>query len=293
MKESVIFYKKIILDDEKVENIVIERLNNRRLLLTFRGECREGSEWGGLVNYTYIDTLTFYNKKKQFFKIALGDSIGLQYECNKEIKEALFTINHITRESNDSYLLYESVLNKSAEFLFPLLNIDRSLYSTNLFVNSYLSTNREKSKPIYQLHLLYRCFNLEDLEELDSILSSNNKYISSIVTNDKILYSFRITSTIDPSNFYLSGFMDSKGIIAKEINIYDKFLEGRYSEFPEEYKKTLLKFHKVTRETPYLKYVLYKEEIYRKKLEKEFGVPLNNQELLDIVDLNKETYEFK
>lgn len=165
-----------------------------------------------------------------------------------------------------------------SSFLLPLVGITKFDFGLH-FINAYISTE----KP-YCMYVV--CDNVNNVTHIvpDIRISSKPTYISTEINEDEIIYKFNIHS--------------------EDYYIYDLFIKGKYSEFPENYKRELIDIYgkEVIREghsvTEYN--VLYPKECQsrlkidkRKQIAKRLGVDLSivPEEVLDIPNLEYEAYK--
>lgn len=74
-------------------------------------------------------------------------------------------------------------------------------------------------------------------------------------------------------------------------SIYDHFKSGRYSEFPEDYKIQIFKFHNIISADHKVAQVLFKHPDLREEVEEKIGEELpENAEVSSIPDMNLEMY---
>ena len=74
-------------------------------------------------------------------------------------------------------------------------------------------------------------------------------------------------------------------------SIYDQYKKGKYSEFPEDYKIQIFKFHNITSAEHKVAKVLFKHPDLREELEDRIGVEIpENMEVSSIPDMNLEKY---
>ena len=160
-------------------------------------------------------------------------------------------------------------VNKSKSYILPLLNDFIQIKNISNIVNSYLFMEGKDDKYIIIKYIR----NNEALEYIESIKSHN--LINNIIESDNFIYIvFNVPDEI--------------------INDYDKFLEGRYSEF--ENKKGILMFLENNYPSRFfntiqrIKQVLYKEKALKYEIEYNLDIVLpDNAELSSKPDLINET----
>lgn len=157
--------------------------------------------------------------------------------------------------------------NHTFRFLFPLLyeneNKD-SDFTTNEFNGIYLGTDKYKDKLI----LIYTPNDTQSFYDLDNRLTSLNTFNADIDLKDgKIAYIF--------------------DILNDNINL---FIEGKYSEFNNEYKQIIMKFWGLEENDPFHG-ILYKSKIgeqYYKDLSKKHRDNTAKNEYYPKPDMDKE-----
>jgi hypothetical protein len=171
--------------------------------------------------------------------------------------------------------------NRSITYLFPLindiLNLDSKFYY-NYVLNTYIFSDDDKGKYFYVLLK----FNEEDEDflEKESYLTELDLYVGNIdVDEDTVLFKFKF-----PKAYH---------------HEYDKFIQGKYSEFKLDAKTIILKFfnslysqnsdNNISFLTN-MKHILFKDKRLKLKLENKLNVNISsNAELGSIMDTDKET----
>lgn len=172
------------------------------------------------------------------------------------------------------------IYNKSKTYLLPLLSeeveLDKRFYS--FLKDTYIFDNLNIYKNcIYILH----DFNFRNPEftSYEHKLINNDLFLDLVDIDDKVLYIYKF-----PKQYMFE---------------YEKFKEGKYSQFGEDSKKLIINFFvNIYKNDPNaigflvkLKQVLYKDKILKQKIEKELGVTLDdNAELTDLISINNETF---
>lgn len=167
---------------------------------------------------------------------------------------------------NNSITISEKPYNQTTRFLLPSLGYTDCFFGLSKFLlNSFLKF-KEDGTLILQLH--YRFMDLPAYFKVENnVLNLSNCVGYNSVPNSDIV-------TVDLYSAKLNEF-------------YEYFKEGKYSYFPDAYKKQIIKFH--TKNSEYYKAVLYKKDEYRKQLSLQFGESLpEEQELHSIPELEKE-----
>lgn len=156
-------------------------------------------------------------------------------------------------------------------FLLPILRLTKKDFGRS-FLNAYIVTGN-----VLELYVV--CIN----NEYDSTLTTgivksriNANFIDTEINDDEIIIKFTI-----PKEAY---------------DIFNLFIEGKYSQFPEKYKKYLVGLYgmEVVPETRFVSEynVLYPQDYKRKQIADELGVAKSAiKEVLDIPDLRYEEYK--
>lgn len=168
-------------------------------------------------------------------------------------------------------------LTKSTHFIFPMLNVPYRKFPG--FINCYIKKSSNNLMNINTIQVL--CKGLWS--------GDGNKYISDLNLN----HNFKLLIHIKKikNSYTLLTFM----VPNKYLADYYKFLQGKYSEFSEEYKKQISKyFPKFVEENGKRRLhnnfaILYPKEEHRKNLEHRLGAYLNDKaEIYSAPDLKEE-----
>lgn len=173
--------------------------------------------------------------------------------------------------------------NKSKTYLLPLLSeivgFDKNFFSN--LINTYVSDNLDKYKNcIYVLHDF--SFKNPEFTAYEHKLIRNELFVDLIDIDNKVLYIFKF-----PEEY---------------LHEYEKFKQGKYSEFGVDAKELILDFfsHVYTNNpnaVPFLiktKQILFKDKNLKEKIEKELKVVIDSDaELSDAPDLDNEMFNIK
>ena len=196
--------------------------------------------------------------------------LGLTVEIKKR-KYKVNIIEKVATKKGVHYILSIAKRTKSAIFLPPMLGGEKTLYFWNtLLLNCFIATEDDKDC----IALLYRW-------------SSDPKYLKF----EQALTKFRFfRRRYDPSpNCVMFVF----NIPKKHVRNYNKFITGKYSKMSKSYKATILDFHHKDMFDS-IGQVLFRTKKRKLILEKKLGETLpDDSELLSIIDINKETYNFE
>lgn len=184
-----------------------------------------------------------------------------------------------------SYVKYT----KTSTFLFPLLEIPRSLFSckvtnstggilmTNRFLNSYLNdqiiSNTEYNEGPY-IYIIVKSNGDLEFESFYDTLTSLENYTEDFEYNDFLIMVFKI-----PDNY---------------INDYKLLLEGKYSKISDEAKTIIIKhaFYSGKIRTTITKILTKHPSLklsWEKRLSVNTRVDLKDQEVWGIIEMEKET----
>lgn len=173
------------------------------------------------------------------------------------------------------------IVNKSKSYLVPLLDTEVKVEYPNLLINSYISDYTISLLYEYDSHTTLTSQGRVGFPTYEDYLVNHVNFLDKLDINlDQlpcVLYTF-----LFPSDYY---------------HEYDSFCEGRYSEFSEKAKKTILRFLQRNYSSKgevlmNIKQVLYKDESLRKKLSEEFNTEIpKDLELSSVPNLNREKYE--
>lgn len=170
--------------------------------------------------------------------------------------------------------------NKSTTYLFPLIN-DKLDIKLNFFKeyvkNTYVFSNKYEENYFY-LEIDFN-FKIPELLEEEERLRNLDIYVDSIdLDEDTVLFIYEF-----PKSY---------------LHEYNKFLEGKYSEFKMDAKTKILKFYSNLfginsngiKKLNTIKYVLFKDKNLKEKIEKMLNVSLpESAELSSIFDSKEET----
>jgi hypothetical protein len=144
--------------------------------------------------------------------------------------------------------------NKSLNYVLPMLGINykqfRDLtFPKSQFVNVFVGDDSIGLENC--ILLLYKYSSKEEFDKLDEELRQHPEF----------------DHTYEPDKYHT---MFVFNIPLKYIEDFGKFIDGKYSQFTEEYKKHILKFN----ESNLTEGVLYKRESEFKELEKKLGISI-------------------
>jgi hypothetical protein len=98
---------------------------------------------------------------------------------------------------------------------------------------------------------------------------------------------------LDKSNYWIQDHTVGDDLLIEyeypDIDVYIKFIRGKYSELERSYKETILKYHNLNA-THKVSHILYKNKILKDELENLFEVVIDG-ELGDIIEYNEECYK--
>jgi len=222
------------------------------------------------------------------YKIKINDILYVQiFDYNKVPFKVL---NIVKRKDKTSYSLTSTILTKAAKWIMPMLRNKSQTYTSmkynTWFINCYVGTKDEGYLPY--IYLVYRYSGNSEYQHFEEELK-NHSLFDRLIDLDKfhVMYVFKMTN--------------------KHKKIFELFKHGKYSQFPDEYKKQILNFVINPIEYPNLADikktivygVLYKTELQRKRIESliNFNSDIRvkailpeNIDLLSIPDESKEVY---
>ena len=160
--------------------------------------------------------------------------------------------------------------NKSFTYILPMMSLHVDIVKENL-LNTFIRT---EDYPKFKNHifLLYRFSGAKAFLEYEDYLENHE------------LFEF----SYDPDRFnaiYCFKIPDS------HIDVYNKFIKGRYSEFPQEYKAHIFKYHGIKDSSHRVAQVLFKHPDLKEEWEDKLGVVISDEaEVSSPPDIKIETY---
>ena len=200
------------------------------------------------------------------------EGFHIQTGVTLEVKKSLYKVNFIdSKMINDRtiYTLSTARPTKSSTFLSPMVGGKREdFFWDRLFMNCFISTGTGN----YCIALLFRWSGDPLFLKFETELSKKKSFLR--------MY--------DPSTNTVMFVFDIEPSHAKD---YNTFLEGAYSKLSNPYKRQILDFHGIGKNSE-IGQILYKAPERRKKLSAMLGVPLDSSsELLSIIDEDVETFD--
>ena len=159
---------------------------------------------------------------------------------------------------------------KSFTYILPMLAYFVDIRKRNL-VNTYVGS-KEHPELANHIFLLYKFHGTKEFilyeEKLEQCSIFHSKYDPD---TNHVMFVFNV-----PEDYQ---------------DIYDLYLKGKYSEFPQDYKIQIFKYHNITDSSHKVAKVLFKHPDLREELEERLGVEIpENQEVSSVPDLKEETY---
>lgn len=207
-------------------------------------------------------------------------------EVGKTVKagKKVFKVNYIKqnklREDRGlkvfNYDLMFDKLNQCTTFILPMFFFaDKSITSAreamwfgSYFVNAYVNIEGASTKEIGDsIYLLYRYSTSKEFMKFDTEMQNRPDFMSS-TTTDKyhVIYQLRT-----PDEFREE---------------YALFMQGKFSQFSDDYKKVIRLFHHVTSDQKVYK-VLYKDPRLKREIEEDLEVSIpEDQELSEFPDIH-------
>jgi len=230
------------------------------------------------------------NDEGEIIKLIVDDQI---YENGSILQLKLydshvrpFKINYIKKSKHDNmYVLYSSVLTKATKWVMPMLRITNETqanmrYSTN-FINCYVGTKEEGY--LDNIYLVYRYSGDLLYKQFEEQLKNHDLFERMIdIDKHHIMYIFNMT--------------------LKDKQNFEKFKQGKYSKFTDEYKKKILDFvinfdliSEDTLKSTITYGILYRtdkqiKEVYNLIGDTEVDIKKEKLEVLSIPDEMKEVY---
>lgn len=197
-----------------------------------------------------------------------------------------FKIKAIKKSSNQNmYILYSTILTKSSRWVMPMLRRTNETQTTmkynSNFINCYVGTKEEGY--LDNIYLVYRYSGDPEYQKFEYSLERHELFDRRIdIDKYHVMYIFNMTSEMK--------------------NNFQKFKQGLYSKFTEDYKKKVLQFiinPALVKEsdipTTITYGVLYKTDEQLKRIEKQIGnhsvnIKGENLELYSIPIEEEEVY---
>lgn len=176
-----------------------------------------------------------------------------------------FKVNYIEKLGENKYSLLATRLTKATRWIMPMLRVKNETYTSMRYyshlVNCYVGTESEGYMPY--IYLVYRFSGSMEFREFENSLRTHELF-DSMVDIDKhhIMYIFEMTE--------------------QQKEIFNLFKLGKYSKFPEDYKKRILNFvinpadspTEADREVTVTYGALYKTGLQRQRIEAQIGTDL-------------------
>lgn len=200
-----------------------------------------------------------------------GPNSSIELGLTLEIQKQRYKVNIIEEKvinGRTMYLLSTAKKTKSSTFLFPMLGGKKSnFFWDRLFMNCFIATDKATTC----IALLYRWSGDPMFIQFEKTLSE--------------FPNFR--KTYDPDTQTVMFVFD---IPTEYEDDYTEFLKGGYSRLSHNYKKRILDFHGLDRNSE-IAQILYRDERRRQRLNFKLGIKLNdNAELLSIINFEDETF---
>lgn len=232
-----------------------------------------------------IDDSTCIVSKEGNVIISEGDEIELPIDSTFR---SIYTVKIIEQLDPRKFSIVTDNETKASLFLLPLLSlphpdlITKTDSAINTFTRDALLTNDYFLLDSYFIN----CFLSSDLKKLELVYRySESPYYQKFEENVR---AHRLFVSNKDITHYTTRF--TFNIDEELLPIVDLFIKGKYSFFPENYKKVILLFFNFNRYSV-VSQILYKSDKRRKQLELDFGVPIPTTiDLYSIPDLTEEVY---
>ena len=163
--------------------------------------------------------------------------------------------------------------NKSFTYVLPMLALYLDVKTENL-LNTFIKS-ADKPELTNHLFLLYKFSGAKIFLEYEDFLEKEELF--------ELSY--------DPDKYHV---MFVFKIPDSHKEIYDKFLNGKYSEFPQDYKVHIFKFHGIKDPNHRVAQVLFKHPDLREEWEEALEMPIpDDAEVSSVPDMNLEIYTEK
>ena len=242
-------------------------------------KCARLVIFSGLAN----ELSEFTDEKGNITKIIADDyiiEVGKTVKAGKKVFKVNYIKQHKLREDRGLYVfnydLMFDKLNQCTTFMLPMLffndkNITSSretMWFGSHFVNAYVNVEGASTNEIGDsIYLLYRYSTSKEFMKFDAEMQSRHDFISCIPTDKyHILYQFKT-----PDEFREE---------------YSLFIQGKLSQFSNDYKKIIRLFHHVTSGQKVYR-VLYRDPKLKKEIEEDLEVSIpEDQELSEFPDIH-------
>lgn len=189
--------------------------------------------------------------KRRIIGINIGDIPYVSIDdCNKvfvTISEKLhvYDIVEIDKVKDDCFLMHTMRRTKSSFFITPMIGENRIYFRwDNYFVNTFITEDKK-------IIVLYRFFSSDDYKRFEFGVMKHHLFEKLLdYDTQHVAFQFKI-----PDNY---------------LDDYNKFVSGKYSRMSENYKKLILKFHGLDRDSTLSK-ILFKSDDRKKQLELDLG----------------------
>lgn len=162
------------------------------------------------------------------------------------------------------------MFNKSYTYILPMLSTQFDVVKANL-VNTYIGCD-EYSGYDNHIFLLYNYVGNPRFIEYEDYLEHTKLFVAKY----------------DPDTYHV---MFIFKVPEEYQDVYDKFKQGKYSTFSEDYKILIFKFHSITSENHKVAKVLYKHPELKEELEDRLDIILPpDSEVSSVPDLEVEMY---
>ncbi len=215
-------------------------------------------------------TLTAHKVNNVIHSLEGPEGICISLGLTMEIRKVKYKVNIIEERIINGILIYELSVakrTKSYTYLLPMLGPGKELFMTDKLVNVFVKTQNHDDC----IGLLYR-------------FSSDPLFLKLEKAFKQFSY-FRAIEDTDP--YHVLFVFD---VPKKYRRIYNKFIKGKYSKFPQIYKLHILDFFNLDKHSQVC-HILFKTEKRKELLEKILGTSLpEDSELYSIID-ERETYD--
>lgn len=215
-------------------------------------------------------TLTAHKVNNVIHSLEGPEGICISLGLTMEIRKVKYKVNIIEQRIINGILIYELSVakrTKSYTYLLPMLGPGKELFMIDKLVNVFVGTQNHDDC----IGLLYR-------------FSSDPLFLQL----EKAFKQFSYFRAIEDTDPYHVLFVFN--VPKKYRKVYNKFIKGKYSKFPQIYKLHILDFFNLDKHSQVC-HILFKTEKRRHLLEKILGTDLPlESELYSIID-EREIYD--
>jgi hypothetical protein len=194
-----------------------------------------------------------------------------------------FKVKYIVKVSDTQYSLLATKLTTACRFVMPMLRDLKQTYTSMMYkshlVNCYVGTKDEGYMP--NIYLVYRFSGSREYGAFEESMKSHDLFNEAVdLDRHHVMYIFDMTE--------------------EQKNIFEMFKTGKYSHFPENYKKQIISFvvnpadapTEADRKTTVTYGALYRTDLQKARVQKMIGSATlpKNAEYFSIPNETNEVY---